>query len=89
MATKQNAALEETGASQAPAYEVKHKEQSKSERIRETRRSSVSESGRQHERRKKAAEEEVEEGSLIETQLESGASSVQLARRGRETTRLT
>jgi hypothetical protein len=27
---EQNAALEETGASQAPAYEVKHKEQSKS-----------------------------------------------------------
>jgi hypothetical protein len=36
--------LEETGASQAPAFEVKHEEQSKSESIRETRRSSVSKS---------------------------------------------
>jgi hypothetical protein len=62
---EQNAALEETGASQAPAYEVKQEEQSKSESIRETRRSSVSKSGRQHERGKKAAAEKVEEGSLI------------------------
>jgi hypothetical protein len=39
---EQNAALEETGASQAPAFEVQHEEQSES--IRETRRSSVSKS---------------------------------------------
>jgi len=64
---KQKTALEKPRTSQKPAYETEREEQSKGESLGETRRSSLSKPGRQHEcGPEAAAQKEVEKQNVIE-----------------------